>query len=440
MLALVGAPFLAYGLLGRLDALADAVDPHDHEHRAFYTVLLTLLIVALGLLAVAWRRSQEAARRAQELASRDRDFAHTAVQYRSLFEHHPHAVFSLDEEGHYLSANPATERILGFSCDDLRSMTYTQVVVEEDHPRTIAAFYDVLGGAARQLELSVRHRDGHRIELHVVAVPIIIDGQVEGVYGIAEDITERNRLVCDLAEARAEAEQASEAKSMFLANVSHEIRTPLTSILAATEMMLDGSLEPAEKRLAETVHRASRRLRALVDQVLDFSKIEAGHFELEVADFELRSLLDDLEVLVAPSARAKGLDFDVEVDPGVPHLMRGDADRIAQVLGNLLDNAVKFTETGSVRLGVEPGPDDAAGRSVTVFTVQDTGVGMDPAQQAQVFEPFTQADASIARRYGGTGLGLAISQRLVELMGGELEVHSAPGGGCTFTVQLPTAP
>ncbi|HYF72051.1 MAG TPA: ATP-binding protein [Nocardioides sp.] len=377
-----------------------------------------------------------AAHTAHRLAVTERALAETGERYRSLFDYHPHAVFSLDVEGRFEAVNPAAERLAGYTAEELSTMSFPDVLVPEDLEATVPAFLEVLERRPQVVDVGVQHRSGRLIEVTVTAVPIVVGDEVAGVYGIAEDVTERNRLQRDLEEARRAAEHANEAKSVFLANMSHEIRTPLTSVLAASELLADSGLDPQQQRLTDMMHRSGERLLRLVDEILDLSRVEAGHATLDRREFDPRTLIEDVVASARDAARAKGLAFECAVDGSLPPRLHGDAVRVAQVLSNLVDNAMKFTETGFVRVTARAdhvGPN----RVDLQIAVEDSGIGMSPQEADRVFESFLQADPSITRRYGGTGLGLAIAKQLVELMDGSIAVASARGQGTTFTLRLP---
>jgi PAS domain S-box-containing protein len=257
------------------------------------------------------------------------------------------------------------------------------------------------------------------------------------VQSVGRDVTDRIEAERALAEARDAAEAASGAKSRFLAMVSHEIRTPLNGILGMAGLLQDTALTAEQTTYVKATVTSGNALLSLIEEILDFSKIEAGKLELESHPFSLVTMIEDIVELLGPRAQAKGLEIASDVDERLPERIIGDATRLRQVLLNLAGNAIKFTETGGVGVIVEAGPN----RGEVMFEVRDTGIGIAPEQQARIFHEFEQADGGSARKFGGTGLGLAISRRIVERMGGRIEVESKPGEGSTFRaiVPLPSA-
>ncbi|MDN4175563.1 response regulator [Nocardioides sp. SOB77] len=260
----------------------------------------------------------------------------------------------------------------------------------------------------------------------------MIQEMVEVVAVQMARVAEREQAERELADARDQAMEASRQKSEFLATMSHEIRTPLNGVIGLNDLLMRTGLDPGQLRLASGVQVASRALLGVINDILDFSKIEAGRLELEEVDFEVRPVFDQVAAVMAESARAKGLELIVSCHPDVPEVLAGDPTRLAQVLTNLVSNAVKFTVEGEVYVRATCGPADE-GRTRLDVEVADTGVGVDPAKAPGLFEPFTQADASTTRVYGGTGLGLAISKEIVEALGGEIGFAPNPGGGSVFS-------
>ena len=376
------------------------------------------------------RRHRELSDALDALGTVERDLAATTERYRSLFDYHPDAVFSLDLEGRFTEVNMSAVAIAGYTSAEMLERNFADLVHPDDLEPVGSAFAALLERHPQHLEARVVRKDGEEIDVQVTGLPIVVADEVVGVYGIAEDVTERNRLQQELEDARRVAEEASQAKSVFLANMSHEIRTPLTSVLATGELLEETVTSAEGTRLIGIMRRAGTRLLRLVDDILDFSRVESGQATLQHEVIDLGDLVEEVVAPLRPRAAAKGLDLECTLAPGLLPVL-GDPVRLGQVIGNLLGNAVKFTESGSVRLDVRADGDGL------VVRVADTGIGMSPDQVETVFESFRQADPSITRRYGGTGLGLAICRQLVELMDGTIEVASEPGHGTTFEVRLP---
>jgi signal transduction histidine kinase/DNA-binding response OmpR family regulator len=277
----------------------------------------------------------------------------------------------------------------------------------------------------------------------------LIDGQVR-VYGLLSDVTDERTQALELSRAKDDAENASRAKSEFMASMSHEIRTPMNAILGLTELLLGTPLNDQQRRHAQLVYRSGENLLEIINDILDFSKIEAGHLELAPTEFSIQSLLDDVLELMAHKAHEKGIEITAHFESEMPTAVMADPLRLQQILTNLISNAIKFTDHGevvvTVKCQVSETVNEPASSSLPVvplthmnitFVIRDTGIGISQQVIPKLFSAFTQANASLARRYGGTGLGLAITKQLVELMGGQISVQSALGVGSEFSFNVP---
>jgi PAS domain S-box-containing protein len=313
-----------------------------------------------------------------------------------------------------------------------------ELVPREDLPAIQAALQPVLAGQSARyvVQHRVRRRDGSLLWIHSEGrVAQGSQGVPLRMVGTNRDITGSRKAEQDLREARDAANDANRAKSQFLATMSHEIRTPLNGIIGMTKLMLDEKLSPEVRRHADLVDRSAHSLLSLVNDILDVSKIEAGQMEIERVPFDLHELVEDLANLYRLRATEKSLLFRVRMHPGVPQHVEADPMRLRQVLVNLLGNALKFTTAGWIGLDVRGRREEAA--YVLEFTVADTGIGIPPEVQPQLFTRFMQADTTTSRKFGGTGLGLSIVRQLVDLMGGTVAVSSVPQQGSRFTVTLP---
>ncbi len=353
------------------------------------------------------------------------------TRLRRVIESSMIGIFFWDVSGAVTETNDAFLEIVGYTREDLEAgrIDWTALTPPEEAEADHRAIEQLRAtGRCASYEKHYLHRDGHRVPV-LIGGALLSDSTQQGVAFIV-DLSERRQAEADR-QARRVAEAASSAKSEFLANMSHEIRTPMNAILGMSYLALQSGLNPQQHNYIQKVHASAESLLGIINDILDFSKIEAGKLDMEAIPFNLSDVMDNLANLIGLKAEEKGLELLFVEPPELPEALVGDPSRLGQVLLNLGNNAVKFTERGEVVIGVEVVERD--GRAVRLrFEVSDTGIGMSAEQQARLFEPFTQADASTSRRYGGTGLGLAISRHLVRLMGGELEVDSAPGQGSRF--------
>jgi two-component system sensor histidine kinase/response regulator len=348
------------------------------------------------------------------------------------------AIIGISVDGLITSCNPAAERLFGIKAVDVLGSEPAFISPAEQQGLGETIAQTERGEWVASYETQWSRPDGTTVEIALAISPIMYRGVFQGVSVSGQDITERKRVAASLVQAREDALESSRLKSEFLATMSHEIRTPMNGVIGLAELLLETPLDQVQRQYAEGVNTAGEALLAVLNDVLDFSKLEAGKVELELVDFSLGKLVDEVGSLVAPSAAQKGIELLAYCRPGVPDTWRGDPGRIRQILLNLASNAVKFTVAGEVaiRVGVIGLETDAQRLR---FEVSDTGIGIDAEGRTLLFQAFSQVDASTTRRYGGTGLGLAISSRLVEAMRGAIGVSSQPGQGSTFWFELPLA-
>jgi PAS domain S-box-containing protein len=339
-----------------------------------------------------------------------------------------------DMRGYFQRLNPAWERTLGFTAGELCSRPFLDFIHPDDREITSAEIKRLSEGANTiSFENRYRCRDGTYRWLLWNATPLL---SRQLIYAGARDITERKFSEEKVKKLKETAEAASRSKSDFLAHMSHEIRTPMNAIIGMADLLWETPLNAEQRQYIRIFRRAGLSLLNLLNDVLDLSKIESGHIELEEIDFDLRELLDNVCELLAIRAHEKRLEIACRIMPDVPTSVRGDPNRLRQILTNLLGNAIKFTENGEVVLRVErERENDRSG--YLRFAISDTGIGIPEEKLARVFESFTQVDASTTRKYGGSGLGLTITKYLVELMGGRIWVESKLGVGSTFYFTAP---
>ncbi len=391
------------------------------------------------------------------------ELAAAEEKYRNIYENAVVGIYQEDPRGRFLNVNQTLARMLDYDEPSQVLAAYTNTgdqlyVRPEDRDKFIRVCERL--GRFTDMEIQWRRRDGEIIWVSLSGRKVA-DGTGGLLYaeGIAADITEKKQYEQELSQYRAhledlveqrtrelaaakeEAERANAAKSAFLANMSHEIRTPMNAIIGLSNLSLGLDLPVRAESHMKTLQKSAHHLLDLIDNILDFSKIEAGQLTLETCDFSLRNLLDELVAMFTVQTAEKGISMGHSIDPGIPPRLNGDPLRLRQILINLVNNAVKFTEEGEI--AVRAVRAETAGDQVRLrFSVRDTGIGIPPGERSRLFTSFMQADSSTTRKFGGTGLGLAISRRLAELMGGTIRIDSPGEAGTergtqfSFTAQF----
>ncbi|MCC6540178.1 MAG: response regulator [Bryobacterales bacterium] len=435
-----------------------AVDPETMVHTGIFVVANFGIVLIMTRL----RHTLESARR-------------TERNHRLIADNTTDLILAYAMDRKLIYVNPAVERLIGYTAEELRGADFIPWVHPSDQRRMDELTEKLYaGGSFADIEFRVLTKDGHVRWFSATWGPLRDErGRQIGIQGVERDITERQRMLQELdqnlvqlsrarnaaeeareraekhavelvrlneelLQARDQALEAAKAKSFFLATMSHEIRTPMNGILGMTHLLLDTPLNHEQRDIARMVQSSGEALLGIINDILDFSRIEAGRLELEITPFSPRQQLEEVCELLAETASRKHLAFTCRVEPDVPELLAGDQGRIRQILFNLVGNAVKFTEAGTVAVSCQvqrytPGDPQAE----LCLEIADTGIGIPEEAQARLFEPFTQADMATSRRYGGSGLGLAISRQLVECMGGGIGLCSEPGKGTKFWVRLP---
>ncbi|WP_322999675.1 MHYT domain-containing protein [Castellaniella sp.] len=407
-------------------SLADNTIRVDATYGALALSSLTLTIGVLVAALNGLIHTRELYREMELSKSRLRAIVDTAVD----------AIITIDGLGTVQEFSPSAERLFGYTADEVVGRNVKMLMPEPYHSEHDGYLqrYHATGephiiGTGR--EVTALRKDGIRVPVRLAVGRVHLIGDERLYVGMLTDISDRQALEASLRDAAQRAELAAAAKTRFLANMSHEIRTPMNSIIGFAELLQQTDLSTTQRNYLNTIGQSSRTLLRLINDILDTTKLEHGRMDLESRDFSLKALAHQIESSLRLGAQAKHLTLSTHYPDDMPEYFQGDTLRLLQILTNLVGNAIKFTESGSVELHFSY-------QTGTVHVqVRDTGIGMSPEQIRAIFDPFTQADASISRRFGGTGLGTTIARQLVQTMGGRIEVSSTPGQGSTFHIRLP---
>ncbi len=361
----------------------------------------------------------------------ERELKQSEMKLRIILDHSSAGIIYMDKDDRIVSWNKFTEQLLRMEKKDLYGQHISTLYPPEEW-RKIEEDYKEKSKRHYQVETKVLRKNGQPLDVDF-SVNFLKDssGKISGAVGMIQDITEKKKATQMLLDAKLAAEEASTAKSMFLANMSHEVRTPMNAIIGMIDMTLDTNLDEEQRDNLNTAKDAADNLLSLLNDILDLSRVESGKINLENIDFSLANVIRSVHKGLLVLARKKNLDLLIDIGEGVPEMIQGDPVRLRQIIINLVNNAIKFTSKGHVKISVHKLA-DMGEECQLQFAVEDTGIGIPQDKLAAIFDPFTQADDSTTRRFGGTGLGLAISKRLVEMMGGRIWVESEEGKGSTF--------
>lgn len=375
--------------------------------------------------------------RTAELMAKTAELQDTYTQQQAIFESVSSGI-CLVKNMMIVRCNKRLGEIYGYNPEDMINRPVSDLYPDSNSYLSSRDYYEYIeDGMTVRFDLPQIRKDGTLLYCRVSGRLLDNEAPDKGSVWVMEDITQEHRMTEDLVIAKNAAEAANRSKSSFLANMSHEIRTPLNAILGYTHLLQNDLSDWRQRDNLRRIADAAQHLLDIISDVLDISKIEAGKFTLDTVEFRLDEMLGKVYNLIAEKADAKGLEIISDVEPLLSSSFLGDSLRLGQIMLNLLSNAAKFTHEGLIRVYVTVEGEDAEGRSILRFEVSDTGVGIDSDVQSRLFRPFEQADDSITRQFGGTGLGLAISRRLVQMMGGEIGVESAPGQGSSFWFTVP---
>ncbi|OYD82650.1 hybrid sensor histidine kinase/response regulator [Azospirillum brasilense] len=408
-------------------------DINDYKSKADLSAEGLFTAVIAALRAYDHIRSIET-----KVAERTHELRQSREQMRAILESSPVGVCAYTHDGVLVMCNDRLVHLLGVPKERLVGVSIADLFIEPDNTEAHETHWTFFRRSLRDAEVRVRRADGSIFWALVSVDPTLLDGRPVHLAWVY-DITRRKLAEHQMERAKEQAEQTTTAKSAFLATMSHEIRTPMNGVLGMLELLERTPLDGGQRDTVATMRESATSLLRIIDDILDFSKVEAGKMDLEQVPVSIPALVEGVADTLAPAARAKGLTLLTYVDPAIPPALIGDPVRLRQILFNLCGNAIKFTERGRIVVQAALAArtdDDSQGGTRLRIEVADTGIGISETARRQLFQPFTQAESSTARRFGGTGLGLSISRRLVALMGGAIGVDSAPGTGSTFWVEL----
>jgi len=352
-------------------------------------------------------------------------------KFTALFQYSNDGIILQNHSGKILDANKSICEILGVEHDEFVGADVSEVLTKDSIKICIQALRKIIADGSARFECHLIDKNQQIIPVDISATRLRF-GEQTIIQGIIRDISEQQKAARDLEVATQSAIKANESKSLFLATMSHEIRTPLNGVIGFTDLLLGTKLSKEQKEYVSLINKSGDILLSLINDILDFSRVESGQMELEYTDFDLTECIEDVLDIHSQSASLKQVDLVYYIDPVISKRLHGDSARLKQILLNLISNGLKFTEIGAVSIEVK-----RQNENFIQFKVSDTGIGIEPDIQEQLFKPFMQADASTTRKYGGTGLGLAICKQLSEAMGGTISVSSALGEGSHFMVTLP---
>jgi two-component system, sensor histidine kinase and response regulator len=431
-----GAPVITSG--GHAVGTVCVLDRAPRQITAAQRGALSLLAEQVAAIAQARALEAETQRLATSVESLRQQLSEGDERFRDLFEHTDDLIVSIRSDGRILHSNDAFVSALGLgSVREATALAVFDLVTADERSRFRDAFLRIMrSGEAETVETEFMSRTGRRFFVEGGIKPKLVDGKPVLARVIFRDVTARKEVEIQLGKARDAALESSRLKSQFLTNVSHEIRTPMNGVVGMLELLLEGTLNEEQTEFAQTALASADSLLAILNNILHMSKLEAGTLSITTADFDLYRSTERIVEVMKAAAFEKKIAVSFAVDAGVPAVLRGDVGRLRQVLTNLLGNAVKFTDSGSVRLRISVDRETDS-HTLVRFSVSDTGIGIPESAFPRLFETFSQADSSMTRRFGGVGLGLATAKQIVELMGGVIGFDSKVGIGSTFWFTIP---